>query len=471
MASSGTKGLIKRHLRDCTNEGSLTKCSCPWRGRYTPPGGGPRQEVQLAKWAHQSVDPHEKRHAEVVFARFVSAVDNGTFRRTGERSTPKDAKQLAGFILQWLERAEEKGRSMKSLPSMLGVISESLLGGQALTYLSAHPEIIEQWLDDTKEERSWSDNTWNRYHELLHAIFKRAVVKQKITGVTINPLAAIERQRGSEEVFGKFDIRIEEDIEDKLLAACDQLNRPAHKPNRSLLTQEKADQIRARVAKGEQQTVVAAAFKVSPATVCAIVQGKVWNPAHLTIGTKGTEMRRRVIAAFDGGLRLTEMLLIQVKHVARRPLVVVDAQGQRHELIRITLPARNTKGGKWSGQTEYCDAGTPRFKDVLTARLFQFRDDPEAYVFGTEDGKPIKGFRKLWQELYTLAGLKYGRNRGMVWHTLRHEYISRLAETTGDPVLTQELARHKDLETTQKYFQARGSRRLLAAVGLSRGAR
>ena len=45
-------------------------------------------------------------------------------------------------------------------------------------------------------------------------------------------------------------------------------------------------------------------------------------------------------------------------------------------------------------------------------------------------------------------GWSTGRDKGLVWHTLRHEFCSRTAENTGDPVVVQELARHKDLRTT-----------------------
>ena len=91
-------------------------------------------------------------------------------------------------------------------------------------------------------------------------------------------------------------------------------------------------------------------------------------------------------------------------------------------------------------------------------------------MFGAEDGRPIKSFKKMWRELFKLAKLDFGRKKGLVWHTTRHEFVSRHAENTGDPVLTQQLARHKDLRTTQGYFHARQSRLLNAAVRLNRKA-
>ena len=86
---------------------------------------------------------------------------------------------------------------------------------------------------------------------------------------------------------------------------------------------------------------------------------------------------------------------------------------------------------------------------------------------GPRRGAYQKDFTRMWHALFTLAGLDYGRDKGLVWHTTRHEFISRVAENTGDPVLTQELARHKDAKTTGLYTKAREYRKLAAAAGLS----
>ena len=73
----------------------------------------------------------------------------------------------------------------------------------------------------------------------------------------------------------------------------------------------------------------------------------------------------------------------------------------------------------------------------------------------------------MWRELFKLAGLDYGRAKGLTWHTTRHEFISRNIENTGDPVVTQRLARHKDGRTTQGYMHARESRVMAAVVRLN----
>jgi len=163
------------------------------------------------------------------------------------------------------------------------------------------------------------------------------------------------------------------------------------------------------------------------------------------------------------------MMSVQLKHIAfRRPRVLVLPDGERLEAYEIELPPANTKGGKTTGEPEYILAGTKRFRDMLDARRFQLKNDPEAYVFGAENGTYQRDFRRQWTKLFRAAGLDYGRDKGLVWHTARHEYISRVAENTGDPVLTQTLARHRDLATTQGYFHARDDRKLAAAVGLNR---
>ena len=77
-ASSGTKGLFKRH-RGCTNRGPLTSCACAWYGKYRG------KEVTLSKWARCTVDPHTKTVAIKVLTRVVAAVDDGTFDAAGER--------------------------------------------------------------------------------------------------------------------------------------------------------------------------------------------------------------------------------------------------------------------------------------------------------------------------------------------------------------------------------------------------
>ena len=113
--------------------------------------------------------------------------------------------------------------------------------------------------------------------------------------------------------------------------------------------------------------------------------------------------------------------------------------------------------------------GTERMKRELEARRFQLhkKSPDKQYVFGKEDGSHAKSFDKSWQRLFDLAGLEHGRSKGLVWHTLRHEFASRTLERSGNPVIAQTLARHKDLRTTLGYIHSRPKDLLSAAAGFS----
>jgi integrase len=398
-----------------------------------------------------------------VLNRLKAAVDNRTYSPAGEQQSLGSGQRFSEFVKEWQTHyAEAYGLSSNSLDPMLGVLVDGL-GTYTLEQLAGASLQIERWLNKSQKERNWSDNTWNRYYELLSTVLNRAT-RWKTNGVARmaqNPMLGIERRVGAKK---KFRTRIEEAAEDKLFAACEKLNRPQHKPHSKLLNWEKVEEIRKRVTEGEPQARVAAHFHISTGLCCQIIKGEIWNPAIYKQGTKGDMMRLRLMAAFDAGVRREEMMLIQLKHINFKP-ITVKVEGEQKQLLSIEV---QSKGEKTTGEKEFVYVGTERLKEALQKRRFALRNDPEGYVFGTDDGRRQKGFRRMWRELFELAGLKWGRDKGLVWHTLRHEFCSRTAENTGDPVVAQELARHKDLRTTQGYLHPRLSRVLAAAVRLNR---
>ena len=457
-AVSKVKGLYKKHNLHCANrEGDPTNCGCPWYGTYKGISKG------LATWAGKAVDPRTKKGAEAVLMRLRTSIDERTYSPEGEQKSLGSGQRFSDFVLEWKTHyAQEYGLTSNSLQSMLDVLTAGL-GSLSLEHLAGDPMHIERWLNDMQKERRWSANTWNRYYELLSTIFVRAT-RWRSNGVprmAHNPMTAIERKVGTKR---KFNVRIEESAEDRLLAACDKLNRPQHRPHSKRLDWEKVNAIRDRVSAGEPQTNVAAAFGISTGLCCQIIKREIWNPGKYRVGTKGDLMRLRLIMALDTGVRREEMMLIQLKHINFRPIPVIT-DGEQREVLSIEV---QSKGEKTTGEKEFVYAGTERLIEALKKRRFLLGNNPEAYVFGTETGEPQRDFRRMWRELFTLAGLKYGRQRGIVWHTLRHEFCSRTAENTGDPVVAQELARHKDLRTTQGYLHPRRSRVLAAAARLNR---
>jgi integrase len=456
-AASKIKGLHKHHNRGCPNRGGKpTNCDCPWYAYYK------RVQKGLAEWADEEVHPRRLGNAEAVLNRLKAAVDKGTYSPDGEQRSLGSGQRFSEFVKEWQTHyAEPHDLTSSSLSPMLDVLVKGL-GTHSLEHLAGAPLQIERWLNKAQIDREWSDNTWNRYYELLTSIFGRAV-KWRTGGVSrmaVNPMTAIEKKTGAKK---KFETRLEEDLEKALIAACDKLNRPQHQPHSKLLTWEKVNDLRRRVAEGEQQSKLAAEFGISRGLCCQIVNEQIWNPDLYKIGTKGDEMRRRLYAAFDLGLRHGEIVKIQLKHVDFKP-IEVTVDDEVRQVLAIALPPSVTKGGKTTGETEYVYAGTERLKQELEKRRFALKRNPEAYVFGTEAGKPMKNFKRMWRELFELAGLTFGRKLGLTWHTIRHEFISRHIENTGDPVVTQHLARHKDNRTTQGYMHARQSRVLAAVV-------
>ena len=460
--SSRVKGLHKHHSRGCPNiAGSRpTSCDCPWYGHYKG------IQKALALWAGHDVDPRSRTRAAAVLGRLKTSIDNGTYDAAGEKLSLGSGQRFMDFVDEWKQHyAVQNGLTSNSLAPMLAVLVAQF-GTSTLEQLAGASLRIERWLNEAKRERSWSDSTWNRYYELLNSLFNRAG-KWRVNNVPrmrMNPMAAIDRRPVAAV---KFETRIEEDVEDRLLAACDTLNRPQHKPHSHRLTWEIIRDIRARADAGETQRSIAVSHSISTGLCCQIVKGDIWNPEKYKIGTKGTEMRRRLYAAFDLGLRAAEITSLQLKHIDFKP-VAVKVDGRQRQVLVITLPPAMTKGGKSTGALEHVYAGSDRLKKELIKRRFQLKHDPDAYVFGTEDGRRVRGFRRMWRELYRLAGLDFGRQKGLTWHTIRHEFVSRTIENTGDPVVTQKLARHKDGRTTQRYLHARDSHVLAAAVRLNR---
>lgn len=457
-AKSGTKSLIKKHNRGCSNRGRPTDCDCPWAGKYKG------IKKSLADWCGYDVDPRKKKPAAKVLNRFKTAIDNETYSSEGEQQSLGSGQAFKTYTREWTTHyAEVHELSSDSLTPMLGVLEE-MFGTWTLEFMAGAAKQMERRLNEEARTRKWSDNTWNRYHELLSTLLNRA---RKWKLLSINPIESIDRRVGSRG--GHVDVRIEEDIEKKLLEACALLNRPQHRPHSRLLTWEKVEEIRAAVAGGERQTIVATRFGISRGLCCQIVKEEIWRKDKYKQGTKGDEMRLRVIAAFDTGLRRAEMMAVQLKHIDFKP-VTVDVDGEKREVLRITLPPSATKGGKSTGKPESVFVGSERLKQALVRRRFELGRNPDAFVFGKRDGRRQKSFRRMWHELFTLAELDWGRDKGVVWHTLRHEFTSRVLEKAdGDPVVAQKMARHKDLRTTQNYMHARDKRLMATASRLGRG--
>ena len=154
-------------------------------------------------------------------------------------------------------------------------------------------------------------------------------------------------------------------------------------------------------------------------------------------------MLPRLVAALQLGVRFEEHFGIQVKDIDYRTWTIYlpDPKGDERQKVFVA---------------------TDRLKTILEQRRF-LGDD--AYVFGRLDGTPenYTAFRKQWTKWFLDAGLPVGRDTGLVWHDLRHEFVSHLLDQ-GVPIHeVRELARHKDISTTMGYVTA-SEARLRASV-------
>lgn len=463
--SSGTRYLLKRRRPGVSLAQTL------WSGRYRG------QEVELVTWAGVPVEKDAKAakaQAITILRRFLTAVEKKEFDPKGEQPVLGDNKLTLKVFIdgEWktwyAKRRDMTVEQIDETPfaTMLGVISNSRLGRYTMEDLAGASKDIEAWLDAEATSREWIKKTWNDYRDTLNRICKQAV---RLDRMAVNPLDKIDRKLGVEQPELFKERHLLEDVEDRLFAACELLNRPQHCLTTAKITQAHADQIRTQLAAGVLGVTLAKTYGVSPAIISQIKHWDIWNPRKT--GTRGTEMKRRLIGAFDGGLRASEMLDVTIDDVNWRLQTQKAQDGTRLQWYLITLQAWVTKGGKRTGEKQYIHAATERFRNMLTARRFQLKDNPpnQRHIWGNEDGSRPVSFKRQWRDLFTLARLDWGRNKGLTWHTGRHEFISRLAEKNGENLkVVQEGARHRRMETTEKYMHARRDAVVAAVAGLER---
>lgn len=130
-----------------------------------------------------------------------------------------------------------------------------------------------------------------------------------------------------------------------------------------------------------------------------------------------------VIAAVDTGFRASELASVCWKDVdlKRKEISVASCYTKNGE------PRRNPM--------------TNRLAEMLTLLKGQSAVDPESPVFG-----PYRYHKAFWK-----ARDKAGLGKDVVFHTLRHTFISRLVMAGVDLRTVQELAGHKEIRMTMRY--------------------
>lgn len=161
-------------------------------------------------------------------------------------------------------------------------------------------------------------------------------------------------------------------------------------------------------------------------------------------------MRRWFIGALDPGLRRSELLHVKRKHVD-------------YKNWKILLPVTKSQ------EPQYAYVATPRLREVLEQRRFL---DANAYVFGDDSGELVSEsmFERRWKAWFEAAGLPIGLKveGGLVWHDLRHEFVSYLLDQGVAIHEVKELARHASIETTMGYATALEGRLKESAAKMAR---
>jgi len=337
-----------------------------------------------------------------VLAEMRGAILKGEFDPNGKHARDEVSQMSFGKFLDDYERDEvrKKGLANKALPAFLKTIRAEF-EQVPFAVVAASPKLVEQWMEGLRHREvplshntdktrtvNWTARTWNAYRTMGVRLFNWARhPKQKLT--TENPFVLIDKQKGERH----RETRITEEQQERLLAAC--------------------------------RGWMAATRKGS-------------DEPNVKRRRSGAEMYRRLLAAFDTGLRAGEMGLVQVKRI---------------DFVnwKLTLPWMNAKGGKTTGRDEFVWVMSGRLRQALEQRRFVGDD---GYVFGTEDGKRVKKFYKSWRSLFKAAGLPLE----LIWHDARHEFVSSLIEEGGTIQEVKEAARHKSIATTAKYMKAQEDR-------------
>jgi integrase len=144
-------------------------------------------------------------------------------------------------------------------------------------------------------------------------------------------------------------------------------------------------------------------------------------------------LRALIVAALETGARPAELLGLCWRDV------------QWH-LNAILLPADVTKTGVARDLPM-----TQRLKGLLDLRRHApdgVEHPPDAFVFGTDTGERVRGYRAAWTATCAAAGVK-----GLQFRDLRREFASRLRETPGiADHHVRDMLGHADLATTSRYL-------------------
>jgi integrase len=112
--------------------------------------------------------------------------------------------------------------------------------------------------------------------------------------------------------------------------------------------------------------------------------------------------------------------------------------------LKITIPIESSK----SKRERVIPMGSDLFKVISNIE----RMNNSAYVFPSGHTH-LKSIRRPFVAACEAAGIKFGRENGLVFHDLRHVAASRLVKMT-DVMTASKILGHSDLKTTMRYLHS-----------------
>jgi integrase/recombinase XerD len=145
----------------------------------------------------------------------------------------------------------------------------------------------------------------------------------------------------------------------------------------------------------------------------------------------GLKHKAILFTAYSAGLRVSEVINLQWKHLDRErgQILVEQAKGKKDRYVSFS----------------------PVLMDILESYYRRCRVKPLKYVFeSTEPGMPYS--IRSAQVIFARAREKAGIKKAVSFHSLRHSFATHLLEKGTDVRYIQELLGHFSIKTTTRYL-------------------
>jgi len=155
---------------------------------------------------------------------------------------------------------------------------------------------------------------------------------------------------------------------------------------------------------------------------------------RLLEASQGLRQRAAVEIAYAAGLRLSELLHLQVSDIDSARMLIHVRQGKGKKDRDVML--------------------SPALLETLRAYWREAR--PRGYLFpGKKDGRPINP--TILQRGFAVAKLKARIDKRASFHSLRHSFATHLMESGVSVRTIQALLGHRSLGTTERYTHVAGA--------------